>query len=193
MGWGAAIPFGPINLEITRRNLHYGTLQGIALGAGACLADVAYLVIFALGAMTLMQHLEILRWLGIIGSLILAWFGIMAIRMKSHSENPRLKPLSFFRDLLSGFIMTLFNPFTVLFWSSIIAQIALISNAKSNALLIAAAGVLLGTLSWVFFLNFLLHFTRHRLPQKITHSFNLIGGIILLGFAAFGLIKAFYN
>ncbi len=191
IGWGAAIPFGPINLEMMRRNLHYGTKQGIAIGLGACLADIAYLFLLGLGAFTLMRHPEILRALGIIGSLILAWFGIKALNIKNPKEKATTKPLSFAKDLLAGFLMTLFNPYNVIFWSSLVAQVALISKAEGHALIKAGTGVLIGTASWVFFLNFLLHFTRHRLPQKVTQSLNFSGGIILLGFALFGMMKAF--
>jgi len=192
MGLGAAIPFGPINMEITRRNLHYGTGAGIAFGIGPCLADVTYLVLFGLGALTLLQYPEILRALGLAGSLVLAWYGIKALRTKSDKEPAQSQKKTLFRQIFAGYAMTLFSPYNVLFWSSITAQIALISNAEGHALVKAAAGVLAGSIGWIFFLNFLLHYTRHKIPHKIIKSLNLIGGIILLAFAAFGIIKALW-
>jgi threonine/homoserine/homoserine lactone efflux protein len=37
LGMGAAIPIGPINLEIIRRNLRFGTSFGIATGMARAL------------------------------------------------------------------------------------------------------------------------------------------------------------
>ncbi|MBI2809625.1 MAG: LysE family translocator [Candidatus Melainabacteria bacterium] len=189
IGWGASIPFGPINIEMMRRNLHYGTKAGFSLGLGACLADILYLLLFGLGAFSIMQYPEVLQTLGIGGSLILAWFGIQALRSKKTPETSHQKPRSFFRDLFSGTLMTLFNPYTVLFWSSLIAQVASLSQAP-NGLLWAGLGVLCGTLSWVFGFNLTLHYTRHKLPQKVTHSLNFVGGIILLVFSVIGIWHA---
>ncbi len=191
MGLGAAIPFGPINMEITRRNLHYGTRAGIAFGLGPCLADVTYLVLLGFGALTLLQYPQILRILGVAGSLVLVWFGIKALRAKTIEGPAETHKRSFFRQIFAGYAMTLFSPYNVLFWSSITAQIALISSA-SGGLIKAAAGVLAGSIGWIFFLNFLLHYTRHKIPQKIVRSLNVIGGIILLAFAVFGIIKALW-
>jgi len=192
MGLGAAVPFGPINLEITRRNLHDGTTAGISFGLGPCLADVTYLALFGFGALTLLQYPGILRVLGLVGSLVLAWYGIKALRTKSAGALPESKKKTVLKQILAGYGMTLFNPYTVLFWSSITAQIALISGAEGHGLLKAALGVLAGSIGWVFSLNGLLHFTRHKLPQKIVRSLNWIGGILLLIFALFGIIKALW-
>ena len=191
MGLGAAIPFGPVNMEITRRNLHYGTGAGIAFGLGPCLADVTYLVLFGLGALTLLQYPKILQILGLAGSLVLAWYGIKALRAKKEEETPSMQKKAFFRQILAGYGMTLLSPYNVLFWSSLMAQIALLSNSE-HSIVLAALGVLAGAVSWNFFLNGLLHFTRHKLPQKITRSLNFIGGCILLVFAVVGIIKVFW-
>ncbi len=191
MGLGAAIPFGPVNMEITRRNLHYGTRAGIAFGLGPCLADVTYLVLLGFGALTLLKYPSILRTLGVAGSLVLAWYGVKALRAKTAEPAQHERNRSFFRQIFAGYAMTLLSPYNVLFWSSIIAQIALIS-AEGNGLFKAAGGVLAGSIAWIFFLNGLLHYTRHKIPVKIVKSLNFLGGIILLAFAAFGIIKALW-
>lgn len=191
MGLGAAIPFGPINMEITRRNLHYGTGAGIAFGLGPCLADVTYLVLLGFGALTLLKYPLILKILGVAGSLILAWYGVKALRAKTSESNLHERNRSFFRQIFAGYAMTLFSPYNVIFWSSITAQIALISE-EGYGLFKAASGVLAGSIAWIFFLNGLLHYTRHKIPGKIVKSLNWIGGILLLAFAAFGIIKALW-
>src|SRR3990167_7687283 len=76
LGWGAAIPLGPMNIEIIRRNLTLGTLYG-------------FLIILSLGALNLLTHVIVLKIVGILGSLIIGWFGYSALKLKvsaSHHE-----------------------------------------------------------------------------------------------------------
>lgn len=196
LGWGAAIPIGPMNLEIIRRNLRYGTAYGVALGVGACSADVTYIILVALGALTILHYVAVMKIVGVIGSLILAWFGYLALKLKSNElNNNSNKPLSskiypIWRHTIDGYILTLINPYTILFWSSISTQIALMSQGTHFAIVYASAGVLIATLSWIISLNTVLNFTKHRLSPKTMHLFNYFGGFLLLAFAAFGLWHA---
>lgn len=199
LGWGAAIPIGPMNLEIIRRNLQYGSAYGVALGIGACTADVTYIIILAFGALTILHHVTVLKIIGIVGSLILAWFGVSALKLKSASSNNNAhKALSsqtypVWRHTIDGYFLTLINPYTVLFWSSVSSQIALLSQGIHYALFYAGLGVLIATLSWIISLNTVLNFTRHRLSAKTMHLLNYLGGILLLIFAALGLWRSIYS
>ncbi|MFN7096342.1 MAG: LysE family translocator [Gammaproteobacteria bacterium] len=191
LGWGAAIPFGPINLEMMRRNLTFGTRFGIGLGIGACSADLTYVVLLCLGALTMLNHPDILRAVGIVGSLILAWFGYSAIKAKPVTEGQSTKrPSSVVRSWLEGYLLTLINPFTILFWASVSTQLITITKAQSNAVIVAGLGVIIGAFSWVCVYNSVLHFTRHKLNAKVVHWLNIIGGVILLAFAAYGFYRA---
>ena len=190
LGMGAAIPIGPVNLEIIRRNLRYGTPYGIMMGLGACGADIIYLSLLCVGALALLQYPDVLRVLGVVGSLILAWFAIMAFRSKPLSENEKNSQPSLLRYGLEGFFITLINPYTILFWASISTQLSLAAFSARSVMLFAGMGVIIGTVSWVLFLNGLLHFTRHRLKPRTIQWLNYIGGIILMSFAVLGFVHA---
>lgn len=192
MGLGAAIPFGPINWEITRRNLQFGTLSGVTLGLGACLTDVTYLVVFGLGAGALLKMAWLMRIIGVMGSCILLYFGVMTFRAKRAKLTKVLHKRPLWRDLAAGYLMTFVNPFTILFWSSVVSQLSLIAGEKTSNLAVIGSGVLVGVLGWVLFLNLLLHFLRHKIPDKLTLRLSEIGGVILIGFALFGLFKALF-
>lgn len=190
-GWGAAIPFGPINLEMMRRNLTFGTRFGFGLGLGACSADLTYVVLLCVGALTLLNHPEVLRVIGIVGSLILAWFGYGALKAKPLTEGQSTKrPISVLRSWVEGYLLTLINPFTILFWASVSTQLITITQAQSNAVPLAALGVIIGTFSWICVFNGVLHLTRHKLNANIVRWLNIIGGVILLAFAAYGFYRA---
>lgn len=195
LGWGAAIPIGPINLEMTRRNLRYGTWAGMAIGWGAGLADLTYLVLLSVGALQLLEHRLFLKILGIAGALILAWFAYKALSAKSQEPSFATTPapkMPLYRHFIEGYLLTLINPPTLLFWSSISSLLAVHSHALPYALLYAGAGVISGTFSWSTGLNIFLHISRHRLTTRTMHRLNLAGGLLLLGFALLGFWRSLH-
>lgn len=195
LGWGAAIPIGAINLEMIRRNLRFGTSAGLMLGTGACCADLTYLILLSLGALQILNNPIVLKITGILGAFILAWFGLMSLRLKAVyiANNPAAPSAakSTWRHAFEGYLLTLINPYTIVFWSSISMTIAALTHNNPFATLYVGIGVLIATFSWACGLNISLHFTRHRLSKRIIQKINIIGGIILLGFAVFGFWHAF--
>jgi len=191
LGWGAAIPIGPINLEMMRRNLKYGTSYGIALGLGACSADVTYVILLCLGALVLLTHPFILNVAGLLGSLLLCWFGYQAFFLPTNEDHNNQPKKARVKSIFEGFILTLVNPYTILFWSSVSAQLLLVTHEKHQGTLLAALGVILGTLSWVLVFNLILKLTHHKLNAHTTYWLNKAGGLVLWGFAAYGFYHVF--
>ncbi len=191
IGWGAAIPIGPVNLEITRRHLNHGMACGLCTGLGACSADLTYLFLLALGVLGLLKQPEILRGVGLLGSLLLLWFAYQALKNKSAESISSVVAASLLKNWSEGYGMTLFNPYTILFWASLSSQVALISAGSAGAIWRVSLGVLLGTVSWVLGLNACLYLTKHRITPGMIGFLNRLGGIILLLFALFGLFRVF--
>lgn len=188
LGLGAAVPMGPVNIEIMRRNLTYGWSAGFTLGLGACAADLCYILVLSLGLLSILHYPLILGSLGMAGSLVLAWFAYGAFRLSTTPSNghevPRKSPS---RSFIEGLAMTLVNPFTVLFWVSVSAQLASLSG-QHHQIGFAAAGVILGTLSWITVYNAMLHMTRRRITPRIRKILNVIAGLVLVGFAVYGFM-----
>lgn len=190
LGWGAAIPIGPLNLEIVRRNLRFGTPAGLAIAAGACLGDITYLTLLSLGALSILTHPFFAASLSLVGACILGWFGVSALRttIVRESQKPLIKkPL--WRHTLEGYLLVMINPYTVLFWLSISTQIAHYAMQNHWIILTMGAGVIIGVSSWASGLNILLHYTRHKLSATTILWFNRIGGVIILGFAIAGVLR----
>lgn len=192
LGLGAAIPIGPINLEMVRRNLHYGTTTGVSLGLGACTADVTYLTLLCFGTLSLLQYPIVLRVIGLIGSLVLAWFAIQAFRAEAPETPEHVSRHALWKHTFEGYCMTLINPFTILFWASVTSQITLAASQHGNIILLAGTGVVIGTVGWVLVLNGIIHLTRHRLNATVIKWLNYLGGTILLCFACIGMYKAIF-
>lgn len=190
IGWGIAIPLGPVNLEIMRRNLTYGLRYGVAIGFGATTADLTFIILLLTGALMILQHPDLLRILGIIGSLILFWFGWQAISAKVVNNDAALKNISIAKCFMSGYMIAISSPFNILFWASLSSQVITLSEQNIYAMYFLIGSILLGIISWMVGLNIVIHYTRHKISPRIVKISNIVGGVILWGFAAYGLVHA---
>lgn len=191
LGLGAAMPIGPINLEIIRRNLQFGTTAGMMVGFGASCTDLCYVILLSIGALTLLNHPEVISVMSILGAFVLAWFGWGALRLttadRGNTTLCRTISNSFFKHWRDGYLMNALNPMIMLFWLSVSSQVAGLSSHHNQNMFIMVAGVIIGAFGWAISLNTVLHFTRHRISNAIMHRLNQLGGMLLLGFAAYGL------
>ena len=189
LGLGAAAPLGPVNFEIIRRNLHNGFISSVSFGLGACLVDLTYLILLSLGVLVFLSQPKLLAIIGIIGSLVIAWFGIQVLRSHAKFTDQPTAKKAWFNHLRDGYLMTFFNPYTILFWASVSTQIANLSNSH-HRLVFGGVGVLLGTFGWVVSLNTLLTYSKRLMSQTIMQWISKIGGILLILIAVYGLIHS---
>lgn len=194
LGLGAAMPIGPICIEMMRRNLIFGMLPGIGFGGGACCADMVYLNLAALGFGALFQ----IHWLAIsiqlIGSALLMWFAWQAFKMPPeilavsavHSSFSKKKH-SFVKHLFQGFGLTLLNPFTIVFWASVSSHIANTYKNTWGPILVVCFGVFMGAFLCILGYNSFLGIWRHRISIRTAKILNSLGGSVLLAFAIIGL------
>lgn len=193
LGWGAAIPIGPMNLEIIRRNLRYGFTTGVLFGLGLCSADLVYLMLLSFGALIILQHPLVLKIVSLLGAAILFYFVYLTLKQKP-SVDTQATTADFKHyglHTLQGFLMTCVNPMTVLFWSSVSATVAMISQHNSLTVVILGLGVFAGACSWMLSLNTALHFVRHRLSVNTVRWMNYSGALFLAVFAVISLYHAF--
>lgn len=193
LGLGAAMPIGPICIEMMRRNLMLGIWPGIGFGSGACCADMVYLNLAVLGFDALFR----IHWLAItiqiLGSFLLMWFAWQAFQMSpealvapldaSAMESKKTVP----KHLLQGFGLTLLNPFTIVFWASISSHITNTYKDSWLAIFIVCLGVFTGAFLCILGYNGFLAIWRHRISVKAAKILNAFGGTVLLTFAMMGL------
>lgn len=203
LGWGAAIPIGPMNLEMMRRTLTKGMRFGFTFGLGACTADVTYLILISLGLIALFKQPIVLKVIAALGIVVLLVFAFVALKSlkTSHSRFAHLneelaKPVKniaapLWQHYMAGYLFTLINAYTVIFWTTVSTQVVSMSHEIKYAIGYVGAGLLIGTVSWVVFLNTFLHFTRNKLTPKVLIRLNLLGALLLLGFAGYAVWRFF--
>lgn len=204
LGLGAAIPIGPVNVEIARRALRYGFLAGAALGFGAVTVDVVYAVLSTFSFVKVLTAPTVLLPIALLGTLLLTYLGVQCLRAARRAwvvdplvaatglESPSPIDRNIGRSYVTGVLMTLLNPMTLGFWFLVVPSTTSAPAAGSDAgtsLPLLCVGVFLGTAAWVVFFSTLLSIAHrvtgrnHARRRKWLALADAVGGVALLGFA----------
>jgi len=192
LGLGAAVPIGPVNVEIARRSLRSGMRAGASLGFGAVTVDMTYAVLSASGMRPLMANRVAVTILTITSIAILVYLGVMSLRGAWRSlQTDAATTLdaapaqAVHTSYVTGVLMTALNPMTLAFWFLVVPGLPAARDIASLIL-----GVFLGTAMWVLiFSSLLARLGRGRRAVWVTIA-DAVGGIVLLGFAGVAMWKA---
>lgn len=181
---------GPNVALIVANSVAHGRRFGLITAAGTSTAMVPQLVLTVLGmtgALTLMSHLfEWVRWAGVV---YLVWLGVQAWRAPP-VDLTRIRPAA--RSLRSifgkGFLVSLTNPKTLLFYGAFFPQFVTTDSELGRQLVLLSVTFLIIAFSldccWALAASRLrgLLATRGSLRNRLTGTFYLA--------AAFGLASA---
>lgn len=199
LGLGAAVPIGPVNVEIARRVLRGGFWPGFALGCGAVSVDITCAVLSSFGLRPLLQRPAVFWTVTGCGLLVLTYLGVLCLYGAwRHLWSDPIKagpPIgSAAVAYLAGLGMTATNPMTLAFWFVVVpAAVGSITQEPARDLPMIATGVFAGTLGWVLaFTGVLSWIGRYRRNWWLAAA-DAAGGATLLGFAAVGLWQALHR
>jgi len=181
IGFSVSVPIGPVGVVCIQHSLRRGLIAGLAAGTGAALADAFFGCMAVFGVSLLSRFFFYYQmWLQFAGALILWYLGIKIF--KSHPP-PIATPTgscSHKRIFLSTFVLTLTNPFTLLWFAAIYASMGIApSNDGVLPGIVLTLGVLIGAAIWWFFLTFGVIMIGKKYPLSSSLLFNRISGGIL--------------
>lgn len=211
LGLSAAVPIGPVNLEIMRRGLQGGFRAAFAVGLGAATIDGLYSIAFTLGFGEIRDP-AVLQIVGYAGAAVLVSLGGLTIRSAFHPAPPpatlgnctidpttgavcpidtALRPgqtepagVQAAKGYATGLSMTATNPMTLGFWASVGAGAQQLVAGGMLARLVLTAGVIVGALAWVVAFSLALHHGRHWISPFVQRVLTICGG---MGIVWFGL------
>lgn len=202
-GFAAAIPLGPVNLEIIRRVLDRHVWSAAAFALGAALADGFWPVVCFLGLAPLLD----IRWVSAlfwgVSSLLLMALGYFVIHDALHPHESAF-PKAFSRRkrlaLIGGFMLVVSNPTTLVSWIAIISffdKLGILPNASPLAALLFWGAVSLGSFAYFSVMILLVHKNHHVfIINSNVKAIKIIFGVIILGIACylgFHFVKIFIN
>lgn len=185
LGIGAAVPLGPINILIMNRALeryHHAVL----IGLGAMSADMIYLSLSILGIIEFARDGSAVRIFSIAGSAFLLYLAFSIYRgagdVGKEESPPKVKRL-----YPTGLVLTLFNPYTVMFWLSVSAYM----HSAGLDYISTLVGLFTAITGWILLMPLAIYRSRHLLSGRITKIFSIISSMLLLFFAISMMIEGF--
>ncbi len=168
LGFLAAIPTGPVQVEVVRRSINGHLKTSLMVVCGAFTADVFYGSIAFFGIAPFLEEEKVMAVFWLAGGVILTVLGIVSIRHSLKNEAISYRPDHLKRKrwaFLGGLSLSATNPMMILWWLSgvkIFKDIGLITNFTSEI----AVSFLCSRQPWPCLLS-CRTFAVHLLGQKI--------------------------
>lgn len=186
-----ASPSCPSNAEEIRYGTRGGFLAALSVGLGAVAGDTLVLLLLLFGFYPMLQALPWLTsTLWFVGALVLAYVAWGIFREAAVVEGVRGDPRGAdsapetFRAFWAGFMITTFNPFTVLWWLGLLGPTFGAGEVVSVPFVSA---VLLGSLIWFAGLALVLQIGRQWLTARVRQVILWLSGLVVVGYALYFL------
>jgi L-lysine exporter family protein LysE/ArgO len=185
MGCIAAIPIGPVQVEVVRRSINGQLKSSLLVVFGAFLADVFYGVIAFFGIAPFLEEKKVMAMFWLAGGIVLIIMSVFVIRHRpkkkiSSDEAPRKKKRWAF---LGGISLSIINPMMILWWLSgvrIFEDVGLIRDFNTDIALIFIAAASIGLASYLTGLSLFLYWVKKFVSEAKLRRVNQAFGVFLL-------------
>ena len=171
LGLSIAAPIGPTNIEIIRRGLKNGWKSAASFYLGVLVALSTYLI-FALIGLSYLTKIPIFN-------LLLLVFGVLVLFYLSYNS---IKDFFSKKNFIPGIVLTISNPYVLLFWTGIMGADIVSNSASINRSLLLSLGILIGVIIFAFIIIPAVQFGRKYVNQKNFRYVSLASGLILFYF-----------
>jgi len=194
-GYGIAVPVGPIAILIMELGIRRGFSVAFCGGAGAASADLVYASLASLAGTFLIAVLKPFSFaIHTLGALALIAIGLWLLysgRRKDTQPRNELRVSTRGTAYLFIFGLTLLNPLTVVYFTTLILGLRSNIAASPEATVLFVSGAFLASLSWQSMVACIGGFGHEHLSPKIrlmTFAIGnsiivMIGLLLLIGFS----------
>ncbi|HEU4549590.1 MAG TPA: LysE family transporter [Rhizomicrobium sp.] len=195
MGLIAAVPIGPVNLICIRRTFAFGPVNGFVSGLGAALGDGVFAAVTGLGLTWIAQLIEgYATIIELVGGAMLVWIGYRTLTHPPILPGPddcaEKGGANLARAMASTFALTITNPATLLFFTSMFAGLGGLAGGAGSFhdATFVVAGVVAGSAGWWLALTTLIGLFHTRIDERAMRLINRGSGLLLMVFGAAVLI-----
>jgi threonine/homoserine/homoserine lactone efflux protein len=188
LGITLAAPIGPVNSARLDKGIKNGFWHAWIVGAGSMIADAFFMLLVYLGMVQFLGIPIVQIFLWLFGGFILIYSGVESILgVNAVSLTQSRKKESLFKCFLTGFIMSITSPLSILFWLGIYGSV-LAKTAQMNGtsqLLLYSCMIFIGLTLWDIFVAGLTTGFRKFLNDTSLKVISIISGISLIGFGVY--------
>ena len=186
-GYGIAIPVGPIAILILELGLRRGFWIAFSAGAGAASADLIYATIAVMAgtflATALAPFASILRIVSALGLIAIGgWLLYHGRKTSDRGDGLRFRSTDCPHTYGMFLGLTLLNPVTVTYFTTLILGIRANSPQPSINAILFISGAFLASLSWQSFLASISGLVHKRLPVKVQLATFAVGNVVIIAF-----------
>ena len=187
LGISLAAPVGPVTISVVKSGLKHGFFSALLVGLGAALTDTTYLLLIFFGMSNLFSIpiVEICIW--IFGMLFLFYLGSINLK-EFFKPNSSVKKIVVSKNaFLTGYVITISNPITIIWWISVFGTILNFSftNSFDVILLFTSLTIILGVILWFSTLSALIYLGKKYVNDIILRYASLITGVVFIGFGLY--------
>ncbi|CAM4423628.1 LysE family transporter [Paenibacillus sp. FSL R5-0527] len=188
LGLSLSAPIGPVNAAQLDKGIRGGFFHAWFVGIGALAADILYMLLVYFGVVHFLNTPFMKTFLWLFGFFILTYTGIDSLKQAGNIHLNEMRggePLM--KSLLFGFMMSVSNPLSILFWlgiyGSVLAQAA--SAAGTQELIVNSCAIISGLIVWDLAMAGFASVFRRFLTDRILVTISVISGISLIGFGLY--------
>ncbi|MFD1738921.1 LysE family transporter [Bacillus salitolerans] len=188
LGLTLAAPIGPVNSARIDKGIKNGFWHAWIVGAGSMIADAIFMLFVYLG-MVQFLHIPIVQiFLWLFGGFVLIYSGVESIcGVNKVLLDYRREKEPLYRCFLTGFIMSITSPLSILFWlgiyGSVLAKTA--TSYGTGQLLLYSSMIFLGLTLWDLFVAALTTGFRRYLNSTSLKIISILSGASLIAFGVY--------
>jgi L-lysine exporter family protein LysE/ArgO len=196
LGVSLAAPIGPVNAAQLDTGIKNGFFHAWIFGIGALSADVLYMIMVYFGIGQIIEFHLVKVFLWSFGCFVLTYTGIESLLSLHKIElNSRYgKRIRLRHSLLTGFLMSLLNPLTILFWLGIYGSV-LAESAKANTdnqIIINSLAIIVGVILWDTIMATISSGARKLLSANLLKIISIFSSLAMIGFGIYFGIQAYH-
>ncbi|MBI5847898.1 MAG: LysE family transporter [Nitrospirae bacterium] len=186
LGCLAAVPAGPVQIEVLRRSINGNLKASFMVVFGAFFADLSYGIIAFFGIAPFLENDRIMAVFWLAGGLILGLLGILSLLHGLKDQETVEAPAHLGRKrwaFLSGLTLSATNPVMVLWWLSgarVFKDVGLITELNTEIALSFLAAGSLGLASYLSALSLFIYWAKKFISAKALRRVNLFFGLLLI-------------
>lgn len=185
---------GPVFFFILNLTLYRTIFDGFMGVLAVTIVDYLYITLAVFGIGRLLEKDKIKNIFGFISSIVLIIFGFILIKnITSEVYSININQTNLFESFSSVFFITIFNPMTIIFFTSLFtAKVIEYKYTKKN-LLIFGLSTGLATIIFMGFSVILFSFLKENVPLILIQILNFTVGCLLIIYGILRLVKIFKN
>ncbi|SES18545.1 LysE family transporter [Psychrobacillus sp. OK032] len=197
LGVSLAAPIGPVKATLLNKGIKDGFFHAWFFSLGAIATDILYMLMVYFGVAQFIDSPFMKTFLWSFGFFVLMYTGIenlLTLHTISMDAKYR-KTVRLRQSLLSGLLMALLNPLTILFWLGIYGSLLVGGGGTSTEveIIIFSMTILLGISLVDLTMSIISSGSRKVLSTSFLKTVSFISSVSMIGFGIYFGIQAYHS